>query len=340
VEKRVIRSFEHGRSSRRGRTPRCRWRCRRRQRAQGRSLRGGGDRVAERDASAVAWAKASAAVFEAVIFAHSASVPPAASASAASAARSTVPRFECRSSMPCASFVILATPPAMTAPARQDGGVRYLSMPPTKSPISISAVSGRAWSFCTAASELAPVEPAMGEAGGAGDTMPRWIEWDPGRAGIRHDDAGGAEDRQAADDAEPAVERLGGERCAAGDRDLDLDIAARLAPATSAMAVSIIWRGTGLMAGSPGGIASPARVTMPTPSPARKMTPLPGIPRRTVARMRAPWVTSGSSPASLTTPAVAESAPKRVTASAKLGRSPWGSVTSTGSGNAPVSSAA
>ena len=36
---------------------------------------------------------------------------------------------------------------------------------------------------------------------------------------------------------------------------------------------------------------------------------------------------------------VAKSAPKRVTASAKLGRSPWGSVTSTGSGNVPVSSA-
>ena len=112
------------------------------------------------------------------------------------------------------------------------------------------------------------------------------------------------------------------------------------AAATSAMAAPIIWRGTGLMAGSPGGIARPARVTMPTPSPARKITPLPGIPRRTVARMRAPWVTSGSSPASLTTPAVAESVPMRVIASAKLGRSPWGSVTSTGSGNAPVSSAA
>ena len=29
------------------------------------------------------------------------------------------------------------------------------------------------------------------------------------------------------------------------------------------------------MAGSPGGTASPARVTVPTPSPARKLTPLP-----------------------------------------------------------------
>ena len=47
---------------------------------------------------------------------------------------------------------------------------------------------------------------------------------DPGRAGIGHDDAGGAEDRQAADDAEPAVERLRGQRFAAGNGDLDLGI--------------------------------------------------------------------------------------------------------------------
>ena len=86
--------------------------------------------------------------------------------------------------------------------------------------------------------------------------MPRWIECNPGRAGIRHHDAGGAEDRQAADDAEPAVERLGGQPLAVLDRDLDLDVAGSPAPPrrTSAMASRIIRRGTGLMAGSPGGI--------------------------------------------------------------------------------------
>ena len=68
----------------------------------------------------------------------------------------------------------------------------------------------------------------MGEAGGARDIDAAVDRMDPGRAGIGDYDAGGAEDRQAADDAEPAVERLGGERLAAGDRDLDLDIAARL----------------------------------------------------------------------------------------------------------------
>ena len=42
----------------------------------------------------------------------SAGRPPPRSSSA-SHARSTAPRFECRSSRPCASLVILATPPAM-----------------------------------------------------------------------------------------------------------------------------------------------------------------------------------------------------------------------------------
>ena len=42
------------------------------------------------------------------------------------------------------------------------------------------------------------------------------------------------------------------------------------------MASRIIRRGTGLIAGSPGATGRPARVTVPTPSPARKVTPLPG----------------------------------------------------------------
>ena len=47
-------------------------------------------------------------------------------------------------------------------------------------------------------------------------------------------------------------------------------------------------------------------MTVPTPSPARNVTPAPGAPSRTVATMSAPCVTSGSSPASLTMPAVAQ----------------------------------
>ena len=92
----------------------------------------------------------------------------------------------------------------------------------------------------------------------------------------------------------------------------------------SAMPSRSICRGTGLMAGSPGGTGKPGRVTVPTPSPARKMTPLPGAARRTVARISAPWVTSGSSPASLTTPAVAAPLANEVVASAKAGWPPPG----------------
>ena len=97
-----------------------------------------------------------------------------------------------------------------------------------------------------------------------------------------------------------------------------------VAPATSAMASRIICRGTGLMAGSPGGTGRPGRVTVPTPSPARNVTPAPGAPSRTVATTSAPCVTSGSSPASLITPAVALPSSMRVSASAKPGRSPRG----------------
>ncbi len=83
----------------------------------------------------------------------------------------------------------------------------------------------------------------------------------------------------------------------------------------------------------------PARVTMPTPGPAWKVTPLPGAPRVTVAMMSEPWVTSGSSPASLTMPAFAQPGPASLSASAKQGREPLGSVTLTGSGKVPVNSA-
>ena len=98
--------------------------------------------------------------------------------SGAAQPRSTSPRLECRSSTPCASLVILAKPPAMVT--RGTGCARrYFSMPPTKSPMSISATSGSPCSRCTAASEV--------RAGRAGDmrrgpaaratSMPRWIEW-------------------------------------------------------------------------------------------------------------------------------------------------------------------
>ena len=107
----------------------------------------------------------------------------------------------------------------------------------------------------------------MVEAGGARDIDAAMDRVDPGRAGIGHDDAGRAEDRQPADDAEPAVERLARQLLAAGDRDLDLDIAGvavRRGDLGDRRRASSA-RGTGLIAGSPGGIGRPGRVTVPTP---------------------------------------------------------------------------
>ena len=63
------------------------------------------------------------------------------------------------SSRPDASLHIFAKPPATVT--RSTGWVlRYFNIPPAKSPMSINAVSGRAYSFATAASEVEPVAPA------------------------------------------------------------------------------------------------------------------------------------------------------------------------------------
>ena len=70
-----------------------------------------------------------------------------------------------------------------------------------------------------------------------------------------------------------------------------------------------------------------SRVTVPTPSPALKASPPRlGGSGGTVATISAPWVTSGSSPASLTMPAQAKSTPSS-DARANSGREPFGSAT-------------
>ena len=66
----------------------------------------------------------------------------------------------------------------------------------------------------------------------------------------------------------------------------------------------IIARGPGLMAGSPGGIARPGFVTVPTPKPARKRIS-PESSRVMVVSTSLPCVTSGSSPPSFITVALA-----------------------------------
>jgi hypothetical protein len=74
---------------------------------------------------------------------------------------------------------------------------------------------------------------------------------------------------------------------------------------TSSTAQRIISRGAGLMAGSPTGTRIPGSVTVPTPGPARNRI-LPVWLGRTTAKITAPSVLSGSSPASLRTSARAD----------------------------------
>ena len=102
---------------------------------------------------------------------------------------------------------------------------------------------------------------------------------------------------------------------------------------------AIIRRGAGLIAGSPTARLKPGRVTMPTPSPARNTIPASGGAGRTQDSTSAPWVTSGSSPASLRTPARPWPRASSATTRGKAGASPPGSVTETGSGKRPVTSA-
>ncbi len=63
------------------------------------------------------------------------------------------------------------------------------------------------------------------QARGAGDVDAAMDRMDPGGAGIGHDDAGGAQDGQAAGDAEAAVQCAFGEFLAAGDGQFDYGIA-------------------------------------------------------------------------------------------------------------------
>jgi hypothetical protein len=114
-------------------------------------------------------------------------------------------------------------------------------------------------------------------------------------------------------------------------------------PAASRTARVIIVRGTGLIAGSPTGRPSPSRVTVPTPVPPRSTTS-PSERQATVTVRCAPWVTSGSSPASLTTTAVAATgstgAPSTTTeCTANVCRSPEGNAMSTVAGAVPSRSA-
>ena len=104
---------------------------------------------------------------------------------------------------------------------------------------------------------------------------------------------------------------------------------------TSATAAAICARGPALMAGPPTSRPSPGFVTVPTPGPPRSSRP--GASRSVTRAVRwAPWVTSGSSPASLTTTAIAPSPSGSQRSTANDGRwSERGSGTSTSAGASP-----
>ncbi|RAO39907.1 hypothetical protein ONO23_00477 [Micromonospora noduli] len=110
---------------------------------------------------------------------------------------------------------------------------------------------------------------------------------------------------------------------------------------TSATASPIIRRGVSLIAGPPTASPRPGLVTVPTPAPPASRRPGTSV-QFTVAVSSAPWVTSGSSPASLTTTASARTGGVPVTSQRSTGkrtRRPAGSPISTSCWVVPVTRA-
>ena len=108
------------------------------------------------------------------------------------------------------------------------------------------------------------------------------------------------------------------------------------AATASAAASPIIRLGTELIAGPPTSSPRPGRVTVPTPSPPRRSSP-GSRDQATVAVTRAPWVTSGSSPASFTTTAEAQPSPVRGSSTANRWSKPAGRGMVTSSTGSPSS---
>jgi hypothetical protein len=110
---------------------------------------------------------------------------------------------------------------------------------------------------------------------------------------------------------------------------------ARIGSMTSETALVIWARGTGLIAGRPTSRPSPSLVTIPTPSPPSMRMPGSGSGKTRAVRW-APCVTSGSSPASLTTTASAHPDPSSQRSTGKRTRlPPLGRPISTSRGPAP-----
>ena len=124
----------------------------------------------------------------------------------------------------------------------------------------------------------------VADPGGAGHVDAAMDGVDPGGAGIRHDHAGGAQDGQAADDAQ-ACRSACALPASGAVRGWTSSTTASAPGATSARAARIICARHRV----DGRLARRQRqagrwLTVPMPSPARNTTPLPGAPRRTWAR--------------------------------------------------------
>ena len=101
----------------------------------------------------------------------------------------------------------------------------------------------------------------------------------PGRGGERADDAGGAEDRDAADDAEPRIGGLARHPLARPGTEMTTRTPRRPRSTASPTACVIIARGTGLIAGPPTSRPRPGLVTTPTPTPPSSSSPGPARQR-------------------------------------------------------------
>ena len=146
---------------------------------------------------------------------------PAARARSARNAWSTCDRPECRSRCPAASLDSLAKPPAdrqarhrVTPQVLQH---RAREVPHVQQRVLGQAVARRTRpaprsTRCSPATWVRPA--ARGDVHAPADAV------DPRRARVRHDDAGRAEDRQAAEDAEPRVPGVPGDLLAVVHRDL------------------------------------------------------------------------------------------------------------------------
>ena len=255
--------------ARRGRRRRSRApTARRRGLARGRSPRAVGGAPADRSRRAPRARRRAARCWRCAIASTSEAGRRPARRARASAARSTAPRFEWRSSLPSASLVIFAGPPAMVT--RGTGCARrYFEQAADEIAHVDQRMIGQAIERADGGLGRFPGRGAdMGATARARDVDAAHDRVNPGRARIGYDDAGRAEDRQAADECRDARSAVRSAILSPPGIEIST-MASTPAPcrsAASARLARIIARGAGLIAGSPGGAA--VRAASPCRRPA------------------------------------------------------------------------